>query len=139
MKLEFSAGGIVFKKFKEGPKIALILDSHDNWAFPKGHIKKGEGKEEAASREVSEEIGVKDLKIVEELGKIEYWFKHKGKFIHKFVYFYLMEASVDSKIKLQKEEGIKKIKWVEPEKILEKSSYKDMKPILKKAIRILNK
>ena len=59
MRFEFSAGGIVHKK--EAGSIYILLGQHSGhkgWVFPKGLIgdhKKGEGKEEAAIREVKEE------------------------------------------------------------------------------------
>ena len=64
MKLQFSAGGIVYKQQAKSDKRkanTLILVSqhsqHHGWVFPKGLIDDKETKEEAALREVKEETG----------------------------------------------------------------------------------
>ncbi len=137
MKLEFSAGGIIFKKEGKDYNFALILDSYGKWTFPKGQIEKGEKPEMAAVREVSEEIGLKDLKVIKLLDKIDYWFKDKTELVHKFVYYFLMEASEKTKLKPQIQE-IKAVRWFTPKKALEVLGYKkDSEELLKKAIKEL--
>lgn len=140
MKLEFSAGGIVYRKKSGKYKMLLIRDPFDRWAFPKGHFKKGEKPEEAALREVSEETGLKvdDLKIVSDLGKTDFWFRYKKDLIHKTVYWFLMEAFSD-KVRPQKKEKISEVKWVNIDNVLKESAYKDMEPVLKKAISRLRR
>ncbi|MEA3272052.1 MAG: NUDIX domain-containing protein [Patescibacteria group bacterium] len=141
VKIEVSAGGIVFKKTKKGLFIAFILDPFNKWTFAKGHAEKGEKSELAALRETEEETGFKNLKVIDYLGKIDFWFKdvfkEKGKTIHKFVYYYLMEAPVDAVAKPQKYEKIQEVKWVSVDKALEFSSYKDVEKVLKKAVNLI--
>lgn len=139
MKMEFSAGGIVYKKEGQNFKVALILDSYDKWTFPKGHIEKGEKPENAARREVGEEIGVKEFYQVKLLDKINYWFKSPptggSETIHKFVYFYLMEVASKKVLKPQINE-IKEVRWFKPEEALKILGYqKDSGELLKKAIK----
>jgi len=136
MKFEFSAGGIIFKK--EGKKIliALILDSYDKWTFPKGHIEKGEKPEVAAVREAGEETGLRKLKVVKLLDKIDYWFKQKGELFHKFVYFYLMNAPSTAKLSPQISE-IKKAEWRSLDETIKRLGYKEDLELLKKAVLIL--
>lgn len=43
----------------------------DAWLFPKGHVDEGETDEEAARREIAEEIGVTDLEYIDDLGTYE--------------------------------------------------------------------
>lgn len=143
-KLEFSAGGIVFKKTKEGIRIALILDPFNKWTFAKGHVEEGERVERAALREVAEETGMYGLKLKEKLGEMDYWFKadSKGKpggkdLIHKVVYWYLMEAQEDVNIELQDAEGIAELKWVSVKELSEMTSYKNMEKIVENAVEIL--
>lgn len=136
-KTEVSAGGIVFKKNKKEIFIAFILDPFNKWTFAKGHVEKGEKSELAAIREVEEEMGTSGLKIIEYLGKIDFWFKDKWQVIHKFVYYYLMEAPKDVKMKPQKYEKIQEIRWVPIEEVLKFSSYKDVEKVLKKAVDYL--
>lgn len=138
MRFEFSAGGIIYRKPSEGKfEFVLVLDSYDKWTFPKGHIEKKEKPEQAALREVSEEIGISNLKLIKLLDKIDYWFRIKDDLIHKYVYFYLIEAPRDVKLKHQSQE-IKAAKWFLPKKALETLGYKkDDVPLLQKAIDML--
>ncbi len=55
-----SAGGIVI-----GPhgKI-LVVDQGGSWSLPKGHIENGEKILDAAKREIYEETGISDLKLI---------------------------------------------------------------------------
>jgi 8-oxo-dGTP diphosphatase len=137
MKLEISSGGIIYRKGKGKLEIALVLDGFGRWTFPKGHIEKGEKPEEAGLREVGEEIGIHDLKIIKILKKIDYWFKLEGTLIHKYVYFFLMEAPPGAKLTFQKAE-LKDARWFTPQNALETLDYKkDNTPLLKKAIENL--
>lgn len=58
MKLEFSAGIVVFNKKDERIEYLLLHYERGHWDFPKGHIEKGESKEDAAHRELKEETGL---------------------------------------------------------------------------------
>ncbi|GAG48071.1 unnamed protein product, partial [marine sediment metagenome] len=91
-KREFSAGGIVLKREKGRLKILLIKDGYGRWAWPKGNIGKGELSEDAALREIEEETGLKKLRIVEKIDRINYFYRLHGTVIYKTVYLFLMEA-----------------------------------------------
>lgn len=133
MKLEFSAGGIIFKKRGDEFQFALVLDSYGKWTFPKGHLEKQEKPESAAQREVSEEIGINDLKIIKILEKIDYWFKLSGETIHKYVYFYLMEAPAEAELHPQTQE-IKDAQWFPSKETIARLGYKkDSVKVLRKA------
>jgi 8-oxo-dGTP pyrophosphatase MutT (NUDIX family) len=59
------AGGIVINN----NRLALVKFKKINgWGFPKGKIEEGENSLEAAKREIFEEIGVKDIKLVKKIG-----------------------------------------------------------------------
>lgn len=67
-----TAGGIVVRKEAEKIFIALILEgSFSKFALPKGGVKRGETIEMAARREILEEAGIRDLELIETLGKRE--------------------------------------------------------------------
>jgi len=146
VKTEVSAGGIVYKKGKDGIFIAFILDPFNKWTFAKGHVERDETSELGALREVEEEMGFSELEIAEYLGKIDFRFKERGsrlgqgssdQEIHKFVYYFLMKAPVDAVAKPQKDEKIQEVRWVPLERAEGFSSYKDTDKVLKKAIDIL--
>ena len=139
MKLEFSAGGIIYKYDGQEFSFVLILDSFGKWTFPKGHIEKGEKPELAAQREVGEEVGIKNLKVIKLIDKIDYWFKDKDELIHKFVYYFLMEAPKDAKLKPQVTE-IQDGRWFSPKDAIKILDYKkDSEGLLKKAFAELKK
>lgn len=137
MKLEFSAGGIIFKKSGKSYYFALILDSYNRWTFPKGQIEKGENPQIAAVREISEEIGITNLRIIKLLDKINYWYRLNNELYHKYVYFFLMEAPENSQLIPQKQE-IKDARWCLPQKALKIIDYKkDNLSLLKKAFALM--
>ncbi|MFH1846941.1 MAG: NUDIX hydrolase [Candidatus Omnitrophota bacterium] len=133
----FAAGGVVIKKEKNSFQILLIKDSYNRWTWPKGHIEKGETKEVAALREVTEETGLKDINIIEEIGKQEYFFTLKGAKIFKTVYIFLINSeTTDTTVQL---EEIQEAEWFSPEEALEKIEYEGSREILEKAINIVNR
>ncbi|WP_251716166.1 bis(5'-nucleosyl)-tetraphosphatase [Lactobacillus agrestimuris] len=56
---EHSAGSIIYR-IENGDVHFLIVESvlHHTWGFPKGHLEPGETEQEAAKREVAEEVGL---------------------------------------------------------------------------------
>jgi bis(5'-nucleosidyl)-tetraphosphatase len=67
-----------------------------HWDLPKGNIEKGEEPQQTMVREVREETGIVDLRIVPGFKrKIEYFYRREGKKVHKTVVFFLAETSVE--------------------------------------------
>ena len=60
------SGGIIINKNQE---IAIVNQNHDSWSLPKGHIDPGESRLDAAKREIYEETGIIDLKLIRYLGE----------------------------------------------------------------------
>jgi 8-oxo-dGTP pyrophosphatase MutT (NUDIX family) len=139
---ELSAGGLVFKRAPKGVSFAMIKDSYGKWTFPKGHIEPREAVEEAAARETIEELGLEEIRLLEPLGKIEIWFKdahvHKGRIIHKDIFFFLFSAPPWAKLCPQAVE-VQAVKWIPADQVLKKSFYEDMVPIIKQALELINK
>lgn len=56
---EHSAGSIIYRRNNQQIEF-LIVESvlHHTWGFPKGHLEPGETEQEAAIREVAEEVGL---------------------------------------------------------------------------------
>jgi 8-oxo-dGTP diphosphatase len=139
MKQETSAGGIIYKKEKNGIKVALILDFNGQWTFPKGLVEKDEEPNQAALREIQEETGLKLLKIIHNLGKVEYFYRWRRGLIHKTVYYYLIEAPGNETVHPQSEEDIKDVQWFRPKEAQELIGYKQNSlPILEKALSKLS-
>ncbi|MBI2551929.1 NUDIX domain-containing protein [Candidatus Uhrbacteria bacterium] len=141
-RIEYSAGGVVFRRTPQGPQIAFLLDPFHKWTFAKGHIERGESVRAAAVREVKEEMGIRTLRVVAPLGRIDWWFTERrgtahsprGVRIRKFAYYFLMEAPSHTRLIAQKSELIKAVRWVPVSSALQFSSYKDGRPILERAL-----
>jgi 8-oxo-dGTP pyrophosphatase MutT (NUDIX family) len=87
---EFSAGGLVVRRFRGRPWLACIrVKGGEVLALPKGHIDPGESAAEAATREVREETGL-DATLVEKLEDVRYWYRRPGARVFKVVSFYLL-------------------------------------------------
>jgi 8-oxo-dGTP pyrophosphatase MutT (NUDIX family) len=86
---EFSAGGVVIRRFHGRPFMAGVrVKGGKVLALPKGHIDPGESAAQAATREVREETGL-EARLVEKLGDVRYWYQHDGQRVLKVVSFFL--------------------------------------------------
>jgi 8-oxo-dGTP pyrophosphatase MutT (NUDIX family) len=88
VKREFSAGGVVVRRFRGKPFLCAVRPRADVLALPKGHPDPGESSIEAATREVREETGLV-AEPEEKLGDVRYWYVWKGERILKIVSFFL--------------------------------------------------
>ena len=120
-----AAGGLVRNDKGE----TLFIFRNRKWDLPKGGIEKGEGRREAAIREVEEETGVKGLSIVGKLEKTYHIFKRNGRFKLKVTHWYEMKSSYSGNFTPQLEEGIEKVAWLGPEDIEQalQNSYENIK------------
>lgn len=85
---EFSAGGVVIRRFRGRPFVAVVRVRDGVLALPKGHPEAGESAAEAARREVREETGL-EAELVEKLDDIRYWYSRDGDRVMKVVSFFL--------------------------------------------------
>jgi 8-oxo-dGTP diphosphatase len=138
MKIQFSAGGIVYKK-AEG-KISILVSQHSQhhgWVFPKGligdHVEK-ESKGETALREVKEETGAEG-KILRALNPVTYWFMLEGEKIRKTVYYFIMEY-VGGDIAKHDDE-MENVEWLPKEKVEKKLTYKSDKIVWREARELI--
>ena len=131
-KRETSAGGVVFRLTSEGPKFLLIKDAYQKWGLPKGHLDHGEVPEAAARREVGEETGLRDLVMHRPLGMIDWYFRFRGRLIHKFCHFFLCEAASGTPVP-QVEEGISQCCWYSYSDAVQTISYENAREILQQA------
>lgn len=63
-----TAGGVVLNKRGE---VAAVNQHGNSWSFPKGKIEQGEDALTAAKREIYEETGIRNLRLIKELGSYE--------------------------------------------------------------------
>jgi 8-oxo-dGTP pyrophosphatase MutT (NUDIX family) len=133
---ETSAGGVVFRMDAGQPLYLLIRDSYKNWGFPKGHVEQSEQPEAAALREVKEETGLIDLAIRAPIDTIDWFFRFRGRLIHKVCHFYLMETA-EATTSPQRAEGITACRWTRFEEAQSLISYGNARELLRRAQEML--
>lgn len=135
MPREISAGAVVFHR--AGSKTEYLILQHDDnyWNFPKGQVDKGETLEETVCREIKEETGLTDIKLIDGFKATDkYFYKRNGQGIFKIVVFLLAEAK-SKKVKISFEHiGFV---WLPYKKALTRLTYKNTKMILQKAHQFL--
>lgn len=63
-----SCGGVVLNSEKQ---ILVVNQRGRAWSLPKGHIEAGESEEACARREIHEESGVREVRLLKKLGEYE--------------------------------------------------------------------
>ena len=103
-----ASGGVVWRRAGGGIEVALVhRPRYDDWSFPKGKLDRGESWEDAALREVEEEIGLR-CRLGHELPPTSY---HDNKGRPKVVRYWMMEP-------LQGEfvpsDEVDEVRWLSP-------------------------
>ena len=129
---ETSAGGVVYRLADGRPLFLLIRDSYRNWGFPKGHLEPGEAPDAAALREVREETGLASLDLRGAITTIDWYFRFRGRLIHKVCHFFLMETE-DEATSPQVAEGITACRWAAFDEAVEIISYANAREVLRRA------
>jgi 8-oxo-dGTP pyrophosphatase MutT (NUDIX family) len=135
-RVETSSGGVVFRA-GSALEFLLIRDPYDNWGLPKGHIEGGETPAEAAVREVGEETGLCDIALVAQLPTIDWYFRDRGKLVHKFCHFFLLRCTAGEPVP-QRDEGITQCIWCAPHDALEIVNYANARDVLRAAAELLD-
>ena len=135
-QLETSAGGVVFRMNEGRALFLLIRDSYRNWGFPKGHVEPGEPLGSAALREVAEETGLAGLTMRGEVDTIDWYFRFRGRLIHKVCHFFLIESS-GADTNPQRDEGITACRWLPLAEALELISYANARTVLTRAAALV--
>lgn len=134
---EVSAGGVVFRWIPgtdgaSRPIYLLIRDSYRNWGFPKGHLERDELPEGAAVREVGEETGLDGLCVYGVIETIDWYFRFRGRLIHKVCHFFLMRSDLASTCP-QRAEGITACRWATYDEAITLVSYANAREVLRRA------
>ena len=160
MPVEHSAGAVIFRKENDqtlflllhyptrakrrvrdegklqGRQTSSTNSKREHWDFSKGHIEKGEKDADTVKREVREETGLEDIKIISGFQeRIKYYFTvAPRRTIFKTVVFYLAETKTKD-VKISKEHiGFK---WLSYEEASKQLTFEKPKNILKKANQFL--
>jgi 8-oxo-dGTP diphosphatase len=120
-----ASGGVVCRRGQDGTEVAVVhRPRYDDWSFPKGKLDAGESWEDAALREVHEEIGLR-CRLGDELSSTAYR-DNKGR--AKVVRYWLMEP-VDGEFVPNDE--VDEMRWVRPAEAAGMLSYERDRELLR--------
>lgn len=123
-----AAGGLVTNQKDE----VLLIFRRGKWDLPKGKLDEGEKLHDCAVREVEEETGLRNIKLISPLIITWHTYHEGSKFILKESHWYTMKVMSDQKLIPQTEEDIQEIKWVK-----EKELKQYMKNIFPSVVDVL--
>ena len=127
IKVIFAGGGIVKNNLDE----TLFIYRRNKWDLPKGKIDKGETIDQTALREVKEETGIVDLKIVDFRTKTYHIFKKNNEYCLKETTWYNMVSNFDGEFIPELKEDITKVVWKNDKKIKKiKNTFPNIKLLL---------
>ena len=129
--MEKSCGVVLLNSNK-----VLLLQHPDtttsgHWDFPKGHVEKGEDELQTALRELKEETGIDNVKIIDDFNHlISYNLLREGDTILKEVVFFLGITNQE-KVSISSEH--QNYAWLQYESAYERLTYDNAKKTLKEA------
>ena len=130
---DVSAGGVTIRWIGGALEVLLVgRETPPRWEIPKGTPLEGESLEHAAVREVSEETGLQ-VRIIELLGEISYWFSVGEVRHHKTVRFFLMEPTGGDTANHDSEHDFSE--WLTADEALRRISFPNEATTLEEAIR----
>jgi len=105
-----ASGGVVWRRAPGGAVELVVVHRprYDDWSLPKGKVDPGESWEEAALREVEEEVGLR-CRLGDELPPVAYR-DNKGR--AKAVRYWLMEPE-DSRARFTPNDEVDEMRWLE--------------------------
>jgi len=126
-----AAGGLVTNKQDD----LLMIYRYGKWDLPKGKQEQGEKLSDTALREVAEETGTIDLKLLgDQLTTTLHCYHYKGNNVLKMTAWFPMTANSGTTLLPQAEEGIEKAEWVSRKDLAERldMSYLSIKILVEK-------
>ena len=135
MRTKFGVEAVIFREVS-GKKEFLILHRVLNWRgweFAKGGVEKGEKPEIAILREITEETGLKKIKIVKKLPNKKTWVA--GDMEYQYDVF-IVSVDANEKVKLQTSPVIEHddFKWCSADEAMRLLHYENSKKTFREAL-----
>lgn len=121
MKAE-SAGGVIVNELNE---VVIVFTNNKSWQFPKGEVEKGESYIQTAIREIREETGLTDIKLIK---KLPMYNRVRGN-VSRDIHYFLFKTK---KQELRPSMEVSVCEWVSIEKAEEKITYEEDKEFFRK-------
>lgn len=124
---ETTSGGIVFRRNQRTNhvEILLIQDAKNRWTIPKGHVEVDEEPRQTAEREIREETGLQEMKVLNWLGKVNFRYRRNHTLVLMTMHIYLVQAQGDTN-SLNPEDWLTDIKWLPAADAVDKIAYEDI-------------
>ena len=88
-----SAGAILFRDTRGRREYLLLKSRPGDWEFPKGGVEGEEELQQTSIREVTEEAGISDFRLLDGFRReYDYVFQAGGETIHKTVHLFIAES-----------------------------------------------
>ena len=133
---EVSAGGVVYRRAGDSIDVLICKDAgYHRWVLPKGLVGPGESFEQAAVREVEEEVGVRG-RLVQPLGEPEkYIYTARGVRVFKTVHYFLLEYESGSE--QDHDHEMEEVRWTPLDSAIDTVAYAGAKTVLRRARAVL--
>jgi bis(5'-nucleosidyl)-tetraphosphatase len=134
MGREISAGVVLFRTTQQ--REYLLLDYGAHWDFPKGHIEAGENPQTTAARELQEETGIRDARLIPGFKEsMRYFYRKAGEGTLKVVIYFLAETPTGDVTLSHEHSGYL---WLPYEEALKRLTFKNARDLLTKAHTFLD-
>lgn len=126
-----AGGGVVTNENDD----VLMIYRRGKWDLPKGKLDDGEQIDECAIREVSEETGLKKLKLGDKICDTYHVYTQKKQSLLKRTAWYKMKGTAKEQPQPQAEENILEAKWIPQDELapLVNRSYDAIRDVMKLA------
>jgi bis(5'-nucleosidyl)-tetraphosphatase len=133
---EPTAGGIIYRRNKTNNQVEFLLiqDAKNRWTIPKGHIEPGETSKETTEREIREETGLQEMKVLNWLGKIHFRYRRTDSLVLMTTEIFLVKALGDTN-SLKAEDWMNDVKWLSQAESLDKIEYEDIGKLILLALK----
>ncbi len=124
---ETTSGGIVFRHNEKtnGVEILLIKDAKNRWTIPKGHVEEGEEPKATAEREIREETGLQEMRVMQWLGKVNFRYRRNHTLVLMTMHIYLVEGLGNTN-RLHPEDWLSDIQWLPATEAVDAIAYEDI-------------